>query len=292
MGISGEAERTNQLKLYAWEDGADLYNHTQLYNNWTTIDGALLKKKWGATANYAYGDYAEDVKFAGTSGLGTSVISIRSGTVTSGTLSVADNHDRINIVTGGTVNWSSGSTVVDVSLYRSGTAILATSGTFDATNFRLTDGAGKYSQQAATSASTIFVNSKVSADTNDRFSLTAAGSVSWGSGTSAADTNLYRAGAGTITTDSVFSVGTVSAKTNGGTVTFADKVNFTSNFTSSGTAMGFFGSASTQAVGWGTGPSNLGTAKTYNADSVSLTELADTVGNIIVALRSYGILGA
>lgn len=292
MGISGEAERTTQLKLYAWEDGADLYNHTQLYNNWTTIDGALLKKKWGATANYAYGDYAEDIKFAGTAGLGSSVLSVRLGTATSGTLSAADTHDRFNVVTGGTVNWSSGSAATDVSLYRSGTAILATNGTLDATNFRLSNASGKFSQEAATSQSTIFVNSKVSADTNDRFSLTAAGSVSWGSGTSAADTNLYRSGSGTLSTDSIFSVGTVSAKTNGGTVTFADKVNFASNFTSSGTVMGFFGSASTQAVGWGTGPSNLGTAKTYNANSVSITELADTVGNIIGALRSYGILGA
>lgn len=280
------AERTTQLNLAYWQDLSDFYDHTDLYTNWLTVDAALLKKKYGGTANFPYGDYAEDIRFAGTAGLGSSAISVRAGTVTSGTLSAADSYDRFNILTGGTVNWGSGGTVTDVSLYRSGTSVLKLSGTLDSNALILSG--GKIDQTNAGSASAIFLESSVSGDAGNRFSVTTGGSANWGGGGATTDVNLYRSGAGTLATDSIFASNEISSTSgSAGTVTFSSNVKFT------GSKFGFFGSATTQATGWGSGPTNVSAGtKTYDADAVSIGQLADTLGNLIIALRNYGILGA
>lgn len=285
MGTAG-AERTPQLNLYYWEDSADFYNHIELYNNWLLIDSALLKKKYGGTANFPKGDYAEDIRFAGTVGLGSTAISVRAGTVSSGTLTAADSYDRFNILTGGTVNWGSGGTVTDVSLYRSGTSVLKLSGTLDSNAIILSG--GKIDQTGAGSASAMFLESSVSGDGQNRFSVTTGGSVNWGNGGSIPDVNLYRSGVGTLATDSVFAANEITSTSgSAGTVTFSSNVKFT------GTKFGFFGSATTQATGWGSGPTNVSAGtKTYDANAVSVGQLADTLGNLIIALRNYGILGA
>jgi len=292
MGTAG-AERTSQLNLYYWEDLSDFYNHIELYNNWLVVDAALVKKKYGGTANFTYGDYAEDIRFAGTAGLGSSAISVRSGTVTGagtsspGTLSAADTHDRFNILTGGTVNWGSGGTTTDVSLYRSGGSALTLSGTLSVDSLGLPTG-GNISQTEASLASDSFLQSSVTGDTDNRFSITTAGSVDWGSGVAATDVNLYRLGVGTIATNGVFATNGISSTSGtGGTTVFYSNVKLTGN------KFGVFGSASVQSIGWGSGPSNVSAGtKTYDANAVSIGELADTLGNLIVALRDYGILGA
>jgi hypothetical protein len=288
MGTAGP-ERTQQLKLLYWEDLSDFYNHIELYTNWLTVDAALVKKKYGGTANFAYGDYAEDIRFAGTAGLGTPVISVRVGTATTSggtiTISTADVNDRFNILTGGTVNWGNGTTVTDVSLYRSGTATLKLSGTLDANTVILSS--GKVDQNEAASASSMFLETSVLGDSTNRFTVTTSGSANWGSGTSAVDVNLYRSGVGTLSTNSVFAANTFSSNPAGGTITFSSDVMFT------GSKFGAFGSASTQSTGWGVGPTNVSAGtKTYDANAVSVGELADTLGNLIIALRNYGILGA
>ena len=284
MGTAGP-ERTEQLKLYYWEDLSDFYNHIELYTNWLVVDAALLKKKYGGTANFPFGDYAEDIRFAGTAGLGSSAISIREGTVTSGTLSAADSYDRFNILTGGTVNWGSGGTTTDVSLYRSGTSTLKLSGTFDANTVVLSS--GKVDQNNAGSANAMFLETSVTGDSSNRFTVTTGGSANWGSGVSAPDVNLYRAGVGTLATDSVFGVNFINSVPAGGTTEFLGDVKF------NGTKFGVFGSASVQSTGWGAGPTNVSPGtKTYDANSVSIGQLADTLGNLVIALRNYGILGA
>jgi hypothetical protein len=290
MGTAG-AERTSQLNLYYWEDLSDFYNHIELYSNWLVVDAALVKKRYGGTANFPYGDYAEDIRFAGTSGLGSSAISVRAGTVTGagtsspGTLSAADTYDRFNILTGGTVNWGSGTAATDVALYRNGNSVLKLSGTLESNAAVLS--AGNLDQNDAASSSSSFLNASVSGDTYDRFSVTTGGSVNWGSGVAATDVNLYRSGVGTVATDGVFATNGINTVPSGGTLTVYSNVKFTGN------KFGFFGSASTQSTGWGSGPTNVSSGtKTYDANAVSIGELADTLGNLIVALRNYGILGA
>ena len=281
-------ERTEQLKLYYWEDLADFYNHIELYTNWKVVDAALLKKRYGGTSDFTYGDYAEDIRFAGTAGLGSSVISVRAGSVTAGTpgtLTASDSYDRFNILAGGTVNWGSGGTTTDVSLYRSGTSTLKLSGTFDASTVILSS--GKLDQNNAGSASAMFLETSVTGDSSNRFTVTTAGSVNWGSGVSTTDVNLYRAGAGTLATNSVLGVNSINSVPAGGTTEFLGDVKF------NGTKFGMFGSASVQSTGWGAGPTNVSVGtKTYDANAVSIGQLADTVGNLIIALRNYGILGA
>lgn len=289
MGQDGVAERTQQLKLYAWEDNADLYNHTQLYANWISIDTALLKKKWGATADYAYGDYAEQIRFAGSAGLGTPVISVRVGTATTSggtiTLSTADANDRFNILTGGTVNWGDGTAATDVALYRSGANTLSLSGTLSLNSISLSNSAGKFSQVTSAGSSSVFLEGQISGDTYNRYNIVAGGTVNWGSGTAATDTKLYRSGAGTLAIDNVLAVNQITPPS--GTLTITNNVKF------NGSSIGFFGSATSQSTGWGAGPSNVESGtKTYDANTATLNQIADTLGNLIITLRSYGILGA
>lgn len=66
------------------------------------------------------------------------------------------------------------------------------------------------------SAATASISTVVVADTVTRFQISAGGTIEWGTGAAARDTNLYRSGAGALKTDGSFtSVGTVLAA-NGG----------------------------------------------------------------------------
>jgi hypothetical protein len=266
MSISGIAEKTPQLGLYSWDDGGDYYNHTQLSYNWYTIDNSLIKKTWGTA-----GDEAVQVRFAAST-VGTTVITAKTTT---------DTVERFNVTAGGSLNWGSGgSASTDLSLYRFGSGTLSTDGKFrvnsgtvqlgDSTTF-LAGTAGTistnsvFSLKNTSSNSLLFTNSP---QTYPNMSISSSGSMSWGAGTSNAyDVSFYRSGAGTLTI-------------NGDLVI-------------TGAKFGFFGSVTSQSTGWGSGPSNISTGtKTYNATSVSITELAHTLGNVINALRSCGILGA
>lgn len=268
MSISGQPESTPQLGLFSWDDGGDFYNHTQLSYNWYTIDSKLIKKTWGTA-----GDEAVEVRFVAPT-VGTTVITARGDT---------DTTERFNVTAGGSLNWGPGGSVspaTDLSLYRFGSGTLSTDG-----KFRINSGTvqlGDSSTFLAGSSGTISSNNIISLSntsgtsllftntpqTYPNMAINSNGSVSWGAGTSNSyDIAMYRSGPGTL--------------------------SITGNLAVNGSKMGFFGSASSQSTGWSTGPSNVSTGtKTYDATNVSINELAHTLGNVIDALRSYGILGA
>ena len=263
MGTAGVAERTDNLGLYSWEDGADLYNHIQLNYNWVTIDSDVLKKSWSGTS-----DYASKIYLAGTE--------TASGTVLSARV-LGDTENRWTLLAGGTQNWGSGGTVTDTNLYRSGSATLATdsilkinSGTVqfldgtvslvatDTPTTKLSTDAWVGISRPALGTAFSVTNSTAGVDPT--LIITAEGLIGWGSGTAAYDASLYRSGAGTLTLDGdLFVNGKIS-----------------------------FGSAS--ASGWNI--SNVTETKTYNAEQVSINELSDTLGTLINDLKTIGILGA
>lgn len=79
---------------------------------------------------------------------------------------------------------------------------------------------GAYNASRSSSASNAYT-ATVHADAQKRYAVTAGGVVNWGSGASAADTNLYRSAADTLRTDDslvagggITAVGTVTASTN------------------------------------------------------------------------------
>jgi hypothetical protein len=266
MSISGQAELTPHLGLFSWDDGGDFYDHTQLSYNWYTIDNNLIKKTWGTA-----GDEAVQVKFVAAT-VGTTVITARGNT---------DTTERFNVTAGGSLNWGpGGSANTDLSLYRFGSGTLSTDG-----KFRVNSGTvqlGDSSTFFAGSSGTISSNNVISLtntsgtsllftnspQTYPNMAINSNGSVTWGAGTSNSyDVSMYRSGPGTL--------------------------SVTGNLIVNGSKLGFFGSASSQSTGWSTGPSNVAAGtKTYDATSVSISELAHTLGNVINALRSYGILGA
>jgi hypothetical protein len=264
MGTAGVAERTTQLGLYAWQDGSDLYNHTQLTYNWDTIDADLLKKTWGTA-----GDEAEEVRFLGTVSSSTAVISVRYGT--------ADTQDRFNVTAGGSVNWGSGSASPDTNLYRTGASILATDSTFRVasgsvqligSNVAFTAGTSPTNKVDTNAlfginrnAGGTALNVISSAGTVPTLTVTSEGNLKWGSGASASDASIYRSGVGTLTIDADLEItGSIS-----------------------------LGSAA--STGWNVTNVAAG-VKTYNAGSVTINELSDVLGNLINDLKDYGILGA
>lgn len=63
-----------------------------------------------------------------------------------------------------------------------------------------------------TNSTDLLLSGRVGAETNDRFSLTQAGGISWGPGSAGTDTNLYRSAANLLKTDDSFEVaGTLAA---------------------------------------------------------------------------------
>jgi len=264
MGTAGVAEFTPQLNLYAWQDGSDLYNHTQLYTNWDIIDSELLKKSWGAS-----GDEAEQVRFLGTVNASDSVLTVRFGT--------ADTQDRFRVVAGGTASWGSGSAAPDTNLYRAGTSMLATDSAFrvasgsvqflsgtvnliatnSATNKLDTNGLFSINRNAGGTALTV----TSSAGTVPTFLVTSEGYLGWGSGTAIEDASIFRSGSAELTIDAnVVISGSVSL-------------------------------GSPSSTGWNVSNVTPG-VKTYDAESVSLYEVADVLGNLINDLKNNGILGA
>lgn len=264
MGTAGVAEFTPQLNLYAWKDGSDFYNHTQLYTNWDIIDSELLKKTWGTA-----GDEAEQVRFLGTVNASDSVLTVRYGT--------ADTEDRFNVKAGGTVNWGSGAITPDTNLYRAGTSILSTDSTFrvasgsvqflsgtvnliattSPTNKLDTNGLFSINRNSGGTALTV----TSSAGTIPTFVVTSEGYLGWGSGTAIQDASIFRSGSAELTIDAnVIISGSVSL-------------------------------GSPSSTGWSVSNVTPG-VKTYNAESVSLYEIADVLGNLINDLKTNGILGA
>lgn len=265
MGTAGVAETTNNLGLYAWEDGADLYNHIQLNYNWVTIDSNVLKKSWAGSA-----DDAHKIFISGTEGAFGTAFGIKLS---------ADTNDRLNVLGSGSVSWGSGSAATDTNMYRAGTSVLATDSTF-----RVTSGTVQFLNGTASLIATSSPTTKLSTEawfgitrpalgtaftvTNSSggayptFTVTAEGWHGWGNGTlSTADISLYRSGPGTMTIDADVVIS--------GSISFPAPLK----------------------TGWSVVDETVG-VKSYNAGSVSLQELSDIVGNLINDLKDIGILGA
>ncbi len=100
-----------------------------------------------------------------------------------------------------------------------------------------------------------------SAGTAPTLSITSEGDMNWSSGTSVSDASIYRSGSAELTIDAnVIITGSVSL-------------------------------GSPSSTGWNVSNVTPG-VKTYDAESVSVYQLADIVGNLINDLKDNGILGA
>ena len=128
----------------------------------------------------------------------------RSGT----TLQPANAGD--NISTSGNIALGSSSDIIwngDTNLYRNGAAALATDGWFELVGGGSVLLQGGYIEQDdASSTTAIFLDSEVLGDSVSRFRVNSDGTISWGSGSGARDTNLYRYGANVLATDDSFKV--------------------------------------------------------------------------------------
>lgn len=263
MGTAGVAERTNNLNLYSWEDGPDFYNHVQLNYNWVTIDSDLLKKSWGGTA-----DDATKIQISGTAGTAGIVFSTKVS---------ADTEPRVAFAGDGVINWGAGGSItVDTNLYRAGSASLKTDGNFTigggtvsflngtATLVASDNATNRLDTQALFGVTRNALGTALSVnrtgDSVPTFIVTAEGLMGWGNGTSSADARIFRSGPGTLTLD-------------------AD-VYVNGKLTLGSAGVG----------GWNI--SNVTTTRTYNADQVTINELAETVGTLVNDLKTIGILGA
>lgn len=131
----------------------------------------------------------------------------------------------------GKLEWGAGgASALDANLYRSAANVLKSDDQIQATHFAVTSGYFNSDQQAGGSP---FLVARASGDANNRFYVANDGTVLWGDGTAAQDTNLYRSAANTLKTDDQFqaalnvvaAVGSsdqvnVGVATGGGKITF------------------------------------------------------------------------
>lgn len=144
------------------------------------------------------------------------------------------------IVLTGTDDDGSGNLTPQYGVYASGsTSVVIASGNINAVSSGLNDGGGNttflygpmvtgtgitswvwtgIAATTAATAGTTTAQTKVTGDTQQRFTLGADGKHNWGSGTAATDTNLYRSGAGSLQTDGFFAMG--SGQASGAFTTF------------------------------------------------------------------------
>jgi hypothetical protein len=258
---------------------------------------------------------------------------------------------------GATLSWGPGvGSAVDVNLYRSAANVLKTDDAFEATGqVRSTDGSafsilepdGALSILAAAARTNLLFLRNVG-EAFERLIVSDAGALSWGPGTGAADTNLYRAAANELKTDDAFTaVGAVWGNSVGATgrafrvgndaeiwdvddannmnvrgvtdgttgeISFgsgndvniyrwaanilgtddslrvAGEANILGALNHDGSQVGFYGVAPV-ARSAAYSPTNVTTDRSFNADSLTVNELADVVGTLINDLKLTGIIG-
>jgi hypothetical protein len=135
--------------------------------------------------------------------------------------------------------------------------------------------------------------SLVTGDAVNRFAQTAAGTMLWGDGALAVDTNLYRNGVGILRTDGTFraaalQIGTTplaaSHLSNGTTGTGAVVLAAAPTLTGAVTVGTIVpGTRGTYTI------TNLTLDRTFDANNTTINELADIVGTIVNDLRAAGI---
>jgi hypothetical protein len=108
------------------------------------------------------------------------------------TIVSGDTNDRFIVTAAGAISMGSGSAAQDTNLYRNGANQLRTDDQFTSNRGNNND---------------IALSTIVAGDSNDRFAISAAGSLDFGDGTNARDTNLYRNGANILRTDDNMQVG-------------------------------------------------------------------------------------
>lgn len=118
----------------------------------------------------------------------------------------------------------------DTNLYRSAAGRLRTDSRFDVAGAQITLAGSTTAlrQTASNNANNDVLTSIVSGDSNYRLQMLTSGAITWGSGSSAGDTNLYRSAANTLKTDDTLIVGTAgtasgAAVTVDGTQTLTNK---------------------------------------------------------------------
>jgi hypothetical protein len=94
---------------------------------------------------------------------------------------------------------------VDTNLYRSGAGALKTDGSLTAASYIQVIGSGYFAANNTTAGAWAF-EATVSGETQTRFVLHNTGTMEWGSGSAAIDTNLYRASANALKTDGALQV--------------------------------------------------------------------------------------
>lgn len=160
------------------------------------VNAATLNGNIGGT-----GTFTSAFTFSGGPTFTTTLASFRNGSATGDVQGVSvtgDPFDRYRIDASGKMNWGSGSAARDSNLYRSGVNAIRTDGQMNALSGF---------QAVRSSASGLAFNSAVTGDVDSRYAVQADGTVSWGPGSGAADTNLYRSSANNLKTDDTFTAG-------------------------------------------------------------------------------------
>lgn len=101
-----------------------------------------------------------------------------------------DTNPRFSILASGSLGWGPGTTTIDTSLSRTNIAELTTNGLL---------------KSIVVSISSLAFASAVGSDVATRFAVRGDGQISWGDGTNAKDTTLYRSAADRLATDDLFS---------------------------------------------------------------------------------------
>jgi len=105
----------------------------------------------------------------------------------------ADANDRFTLGNDGKMNWGPGTAATDTDLFRAGAATLKTDGSLIA--------AQGFNAAGMAAAGSSALQTSVAGDTNPRLNVQAGGTILWGPGNAATDTDLYRYGAASLGTD-------------------------------------------------------------------------------------------
>lgn len=127
---------------------------------------------------------------------GTAAISMKVG---------GDSQERLIAYANGKLAWGSGSATQDTNLYRNGAGILKTDGSIQMDAGQTIDvggatGTASFTTKRASSTDSAF-SARVTGDSVSRYVVDASGSITWGPGSGAVDTNLYRSAANVLKTD-------------------------------------------------------------------------------------------
>ncbi len=169
-----------------WGDGSGTFD-TNLYRS--AADTLKTDDKLVVASDFTVGASSADSTFiSGTAGN----ITVTRTTSTNNAIQTKQNGDAVNrfqIAATGKHEWGDGTNAVDTNLYRGVAGELRTDSLFTVSRASSTNTA---------------IQSYQTGDAQVRFNILANGTINWGSGSGAVDTNLYRSAANTLQTDDTF----------------------------------------------------------------------------------------